>query len=68
MPQQSEGPLGEFQRHAQSERPGLVREFLDFLAHNKKWWLLPIVIILLLTALLVYVVGTGAGPYIYTLF
>jgi len=58
----------EFEEEAQSERVGLVAEFIDFLAHNKKWWLLPIIVILLLTALLVFVGGTGAAPFVYTLF
>lgn len=58
----------EFEKEAQAERVGLVAEFIDFLAHNKKWWLLPIIAILLLTTLLVFVGGTGAAPFIYTLF
>ena len=58
----------EFEEHARSERVGFVAEFFDFLAHNKKWWLLPIIVVLLLTALLVFVGGTGAAPFIYTLF
>jgi hypothetical protein len=47
--------------------PGILREFLDFLAHNKKWWLLPIVIVLLLLGVLL-VLAPGAAPFIYTLF
>jgi hypothetical protein len=58
----------EFEEEARSERIGLVAEFIEFLAHNKKWWLLPIIAILLLTALLVFIGGTGAAPFIYTLF
>ena len=33
---------------ADSQGESLVSEFLSFLAHNKKWWLLPIVIVMLL--------------------
>jgi len=44
------------------------REFLDFLAHNKKWWLLPIVAILLLLGVLILLSSTAAAPFIYTLF
>lgn len=47
---------------------GFLREFLSFLAHNKKWWLLPIVVVLLLFGLLIMLGGTGAAPFIYTLF
>jgi drug/metabolite transporter superfamily protein YnfA len=58
----------EFVTAARSERTGLVREFLGFLAHNKKWWLLPILIVLLLFGLLLILGGTAAGPFIYPLF
>ncbi len=56
----------EFQAEAKGKRTGLVREFLDFLKHNKKWWLLPIIIIILLVGLLVFTAG-GLGPLIYAL-
>lgn len=59
---------GEFEEAADTQRPSLVAEFIDFLAHNKKWWMLPIVIVLLLAALLVFLAGTPALPFIYTLF
>lgn len=58
----------EFVAAARSERTGLVREFLGFLAHNKKWWLLPILIVLFLFGLLLILGGTAAGPFIYPLF
>ena len=57
-----------FEGQADLPPPGIVREFGDFLLHNKKWWLLPIVVVLLLVALLVFVGASGAGPLIYTLF
>ena len=47
---------------------GIVREFWDFLKHNKKWWLLPIVVVLLLVTVLVVLSGTAVAPFIYTLF
>lgn len=46
--------------------PTLAAEFLDFLRHNKKWWLLPILLILLLFGVLIFLSGTGAAPFIYT--
>lgn len=61
--------MAEFERAAESQqRQGLVREFLQFLGHTKKWWLLPIVAIVLLFGLLVFLSGTAAAPFIYTLF
>ena len=58
----------EFQREADSGRRGLIREVWAFLRCNKKWWLLPILVAMLLAAGLVIVGGTGAAPFIYTLF
>ena len=53
---------------AQEGRQGLVSEFWDFLKHNKKWWLLPIIIVILALGALVFLSGSGAAPFIYTLF
>jgi hypothetical protein len=55
-------------RLAREKRPGLVSEFWEFLSDNKKWWLLPILAVILLLGLLVFLGGTGAAPFIYTLF
>jgi Family of unknown function (DUF5989) len=57
-----------FENLAAQSSPGVVREFADFLLHNKKWWLTPIVVIMLLFGALVLMSGTAAAPFIYTLF
>lgn len=46
----------------------LFSEFIFFLKTNKKWWLAPIIIVLLLFGILIILAGTGAAPFIYTLF
>ena len=56
------------QQIASGKQVGIVREFWDFLKHNKKWWLTPIILSLLLIALIVITTGSGAAPFIYTLF
>ena len=58
---------GDFVAISQEKPAGIVREFLEFLAENKKWWLLPIVVVLVLCSLLA-VFATSFAPYIYTLF
>jgi hypothetical protein len=58
----------QFEEAAAGPQTGLVGEFLYFLAHNKKWWLVPIILVLLLVGILVVLGGTGAAPFIYTLF
>jgi hypothetical protein len=58
-----------FEEQAQhQQQPTFVAEFWDFLRHNKKWWLTPIVVILLLFGALMFLSGTAAAPFIYTLF
>ena len=59
----------EFEKAATGHaRGGFLRELVGFLAHNKKWWLLPILVLLLIFGLLVFLSGTGLAPFIYTLF
>ncbi|HTM56333.1 MAG TPA: DUF5989 family protein [Pirellulales bacterium] len=57
-----------FSQQASGKRLGATRELVDFLRHNKKWWLAPIVIMLLVVGGLVILAGTSAAPFIYTLF
>jgi hypothetical protein len=47
----------------------IVKELLQFLFENKKWWLGTIVILLLLLAVaMVLTEGSALAPLIYTLF
>ena len=57
-----------FQAEAGRGRASLSREFVEFLAANKKWWLIPIVVAVLLIGALVVLGGSAAAPFIYTLF
>lgn len=58
----------DFLREAAKPQAGLVREFWEFLKHNKKWWLAPIVVVILLIGLLVVLSGSGVGAFMYTIF
>ena len=51
-----------------TEKSGLLREFVLFLMHNKKYWMTPIILVLLLFGLLIILGGSAAAPFIYTLF
>jgi hypothetical protein len=64
---QGEGPTSEFERMAGQTQPGLLAEFVDFLRHNKKWWLTPIILVLVLFGALVMLSGSGMLPFIYPL-
>ena len=45
-----------------------ARELVMFLRESRKWYLLPIVVVILAMSLLIVLAGTGAAPFIYTLF
>lgn len=45
-----------------------VRELLGFLAHNKKWYLIPIAVVMVLMGILIILGSSAAAPFIYTLF
>ena len=58
----------DFEREASAPQQGIMREFLDFLLHNKKWWLTPIILVLMVVTVLIVLSGSAAAPFIYTLF
>ena len=68
MANDSSSEASRFRRGAERPQTGIVREFWDFLRHNKKWWLTPIIIVLLLLGILIVLSGSAAAPFIYTLF
>ena len=58
----------EFAQAASAAEVGILGELIQFLSHNKKWWITPILAALLLMAVLIALGGTAAAPFIYTLF
>ena len=51
-----------------ANRNNIFKEFWAFLMQEKVYWMVPILIVLALIGLLVVLGGTGAAPFIYTLF
>jgi hypothetical protein len=51
-----------------SGKTTLIGELWGMLRARKKYWLMPIVLVLLLLGVLVFLSGTAAAPFIYTLF
>jgi hypothetical protein len=50
-------------------KQSLLREFLAFIAHEKKWWMIPLITVLLLVAfLLVFASSSPLAPFLYPLF
>jgi uncharacterized protein DUF5989 len=58
----------DFSKAASEKREGFLKGFIGFLRANKKWWIIPIVVVMLLLGVIVVLGGTGAAPFIYTLF
>lgn len=61
-------PDPSFAEAARRKPRGMLAEFWDFVIHNKKWWLTPIIVVLLMVSALVVLGGSGAAPFIYSLF
>ena len=50
-----------------TERQSLLREFFDFIVHNKAGWMTPIILILILmVAFIILVEQSPVLPFIYT--
>ncbi len=50
-----------------NERRGIAREFLDFIVHNKAWWMTPIILVLaVLVGLILFAESSPVLPFIYT--
>ncbi|MHC4975439.1 MAG: DUF5989 family protein [Planctomycetota bacterium] len=52
----------------EGENVGLLRELVELILHNKKWWLVPVILVLLVIGLLVAVGSSALAPYLYPLF
>ena len=61
-------PRTEFEQLAEEKPLSLPHEFLLFIRENKAWWMVPILLVLALLGTLAWFAGTGAAPFIYTLF
>jgi hypothetical protein len=60
---------GEFEQEAATpHRGGLLLDLLGLVIETKKWWLVPVLLVTLLLGLLIFLSGTAAAPFIYTLF
>jgi hypothetical protein len=50
-------------------KQSLVREFFAFVAHEKKWWMIPLVAVLLVVGgLILFASSSPLAPFIYPLF
>lgn len=61
-------PGDDFERAAAGREVGAAREFVSFLAENKRWWLVPLVVTLGLIAVFLFLGSGPLAPFVYTLF
>jgi hypothetical protein len=64
----SGGGQQDFERVSSTGRTSVMMEFLAYLRHSKKWWMLPILIVMLCLGVLVWLTSSPIAPFIYTLF
>jgi len=68
-PKNTENRSDSFAEQADMQAPSFLRELLDFVCHNKKWWLIPIIVVLLAVSILVLLTTNSAlAPFIYAFF
>ncbi len=50
----------------EARKQGLVRDFLDFLVHEKAWWLTPIILVILaMVGFIIFAESSPVLPFIY---
>jgi Family of unknown function (DUF5989) len=58
----------DFELQANLPQAGFIAELRYMIMQNKAWWLVPILLMLVLLSVVVFLGGTAAAPFIYTLF
>lgn len=58
----------DFQDAGKGQNQGILAEFIGFMKDNSKWWLIPFLVVFGLLAVIIVLGGTGAAPFLYTLF
>jgi len=50
-------------------KQSLVKDFLAFIVHEKKWWMIPLILVLLVIgALFIFASSSPLAPFLYPLF
>jgi uncharacterized protein DUF5989 len=49
-------------------KQSIIREFIAFIKHEKKWWLIPLIVVLLIVGSLILFTSTSPlAPFLYPL-
>ncbi len=57
-----------FERAAARDSGGILGEYVSFLRHSRKWWLVPILVFLVAVGGFLVLGSTTLAPLIYALF
>lgn len=68
MENEPDGKVNDFVRAGQAGRGSFLSDYVYWVRHNKKYWMLPLLLLLLAFGALMILASTGAAPFIYTLF
>lgn len=50
-------------------KPSLIGDFIGFIRHEKKWWMIPLVLVIVGLGLVsVFVTSSSLSPFVYSLF
>ncbi len=50
-------------------KQSLLRDFVGFILHEKKWWMIPLIVVLLVVGALIFLASSSPlAPFIYPLF
>ena len=61
--------VGRSRGNFEMAKQSLIRDFIGFIKHEKKWWLVPLLIILMLVGvLIVFAQSSPLAPFIYPFF
>ena len=50
-------------------KQSLFKEFMAFIVHEKKWWMIPLILVLLIVAMFIFFASSSPlAPFLYPLF
>ena len=64
----NDGQQNDQPRESDEQNVGLLRELVELILHNKKWWLAPIILALLVIAVFAVLGSSALAPFIYPMF
>ena len=58
----------ELRELSEARSGGVLAQMWGYIGESRKWWLIPIILMMLLLGIMFVIGGSGAAPFIYTIF